>query len=75
MKFKYDFITHLGLFIIYNLPFIIVYIVSMLVFQNLQLEKLNNYFWNGELFYYFPAKWIHLLINCYIFYLVKFKIM
>ena len=75
MKFKYDFFTHLGLFILYNWVFLLVYIFTICITQDWRVDMLNNYFWNGKLFYYFPAKYIHLLINLWIFYWVKFKIM
>jgi len=75
MKLKYDFISHLGLFIIYNIPFIISFLFLSLILLDFRWERIDNYFWDGKLFYYIPAKYIHLLINCYIFYTVKFKIM
>lgn len=79
-KFRYDFASHIGLFLIYNTFFIIFLIIyslasSLIGWNNGEFYKiLDSYFRNGLLFSVFPAKYIHFLINIWIFFTVKFKL-
>lgn len=79
-NWRYDFASHLGLFILYNVFFLLFMVGFSLLslFGDPMIGKtaiyFNNYWWDGELFYLFPAKYVHLIINVYIFLLVKFKI-